>query len=45
MIGKSDPYVMAYIRLHEKFKRKVVDYNLNPVWNHVLQLIAEDKKT
>nr|GEW53995.1 synaptotagmin-5 [Tanacetum cinerariifolium] len=45
MIGKSDPYVTAYIRPLEKFKTKVVDNNLNPVWNHVLQLIAEDKET
>ncbi|PWA84147.1 leucine-rich repeat protein [Artemisia annua] len=44
MIRKSDPYVIAYIRLLEKFKRKVVDYNLNPVWNHVLQLIAEERR-
>lgn len=45
MIGKSDPYVTAYIRPLEKFKTKVVDNNLNPVWNHVLQLIVEDKET
>ncbi|XP_024962822.1 synaptotagmin-5 [Cynara cardunculus var. scolymus] len=45
MIGKSDPYVTAFIRPLEKFKTKVVDNNLNPVWNHVLQLIAEDKET
>lgn len=45
MIGKSDPYVTAYIRPLEKFKTKVVDNNLNPVWNHVMQLIAEDKET
>ncbi|KAL8227887.1 hypothetical protein R6Q57_015471 [Mikania cordata] len=45
MIGKSDPYVTAYIRPLEKFKTKVVDNNLNPVWNHVIQLIAEDKET
>ncbi|KAL8240205.1 hypothetical protein R6Q59_013560 [Mikania micrantha] len=31
MIGKSDPYVTAYIRPLEKFKTKVVDNNLNPV--------------
>ncbi|KAF5761466.1 putative C2 domain, calcium-dependent lipid-binding transcriptional regulator, plant [Helianthus annuus] len=45
MIGKSDPYVTAYIRPLEKFKTKVVDNNLNPVWNHPIQLIAEDKET
>ncbi|XP_076950329.1 calcium-dependent lipid-binding protein-like [Bidens hawaiensis] len=45
MIGKSDPYVTAYIRPLEKFKTKVIDNNLNPVWNHVLELIAEDKET
>ncbi|KAF5756837.1 putative C2 domain, calcium-dependent lipid-binding transcriptional regulator, plant [Helianthus annuus] len=45
MIGKSDPYVTAYIRPLEKFKTKVVNNNLNPVWNHVIQLIVEDKET
>lgn len=45
MIGKSDPYVTAFIRPLEKFKTKAVDNNLNPVWNHVLQLIVEDKET
>ncbi|XP_071706268.1 calcium-dependent lipid-binding protein-like [Rutidosis leptorrhynchoides] len=45
MIGKSDPYVTAYIRPLEKFKTKVVNNNLNPVWNHVISLIAEDKET
>ncbi|KAI3731910.1 hypothetical protein L1987_63102 [Smallanthus sonchifolius] len=45
MIGKSDPYATAYIRPLEKFKTKVVDNNLNPVWNHVIQLLVEDKET
>ncbi|XP_076912800.1 calcium-dependent lipid-binding protein-like [Bidens hawaiensis] len=45
MIGKSDPYVTAYIRPLEKFKTKVVNNNLNPVWNHAIQLIVEDKET
>ncbi|KAM0050281.1 putative C2 domain, synaptotagmin-like mitochondrial-lipid-binding domain, C2 domain superfamily [Helianthus debilis subsp. tardiflorus] len=45
MIGQSDPYVTAYIRPLEKFKTKVVNNNLNPVWNHVIQLIVEDKET
>ncbi|XP_010053878.2 synaptotagmin-4 [Eucalyptus grandis] len=45
MIGKSDPYVVVYIRPLFKVKTKVVDNNLNPVWNQSFELIAEDKET
>lgn len=45
MIGKSDPYAVVYIRPLFKFKTKVVDNNLNPVWNQTFELLAEDKET
>lgn len=45
MIGKSDPYVVVYIRPLFKVKTKVVENNLNPVWNQTFELIAEDKET
>lgn len=45
LIGKSDPYVVVYIRPLFKVKTKVVDNNLNPVWNQTFELIAEDKET
>ncbi|XP_051129910.1 calcium-dependent lipid-binding protein-like [Andrographis paniculata] len=45
LIGKSDPYVALHIRPLFRFKTKVVDNNLNPVWNETFQLIAEDKET
>ncbi|KAK7260296.1 hypothetical protein RIF29_26231 [Crotalaria pallida] len=45
MIGKSDPYVVVYIRPLFKVKTKVIDDNLNPVWNETFDLIAEDKET
>ncbi|PKA53126.1 Synaptotagmin-5 [Apostasia shenzhenica] len=45
MIGKSDPYVALYIRPVFKFKTKVINNNLNPVWNESFVLIAEDKET
>lgn len=45
MIGKSDPYVVLYIRPLFKVKTKVVDNNLNPTWNQTFELIAEDKET
>ncbi|CAL0324541.1 unnamed protein product [Lupinus luteus] len=45
MIGKSDPYVVVHIRPLFKFKTKVIDDNLNPVWNETFSLIAEDKET
>jgi len=45
MIGKSDPYVVVHIRPLFKVKTKVVDNNLNPIWNEEFDLIAEDKET
>uniref|UniRef100_A0A7N0SZ91 Uncharacterized protein n=1 Tax=Kalanchoe fedtschenkoi TaxID=63787 RepID=A0A7N0SZ91_KALFE len=45
LIGKSDPYAVVYIRPLFKVKTKVVENNLNPVWNQTFELIAEDKET
>nr|XP_043628376.1 calcium-dependent lipid-binding protein-like [Erigeron canadensis] len=45
MMGKSDPYVVAYVRPLEKFKTKVIENNLNPVWNQVFHLTVEDKES
>ncbi|XP_004492657.1 calcium-dependent lipid-binding protein-like [Cicer arietinum] len=45
MIGKSDPYVVIHIRPLFKVKTKVIDNNLNPIWNEEFELIAEDKET
>ncbi|KAJ8642197.1 hypothetical protein MRB53_018891 [Persea americana] len=45
MIVKSDPYVVMYIRPIFKFKTKVANDNLNPVWNQTFELIVEDKET
>ncbi|XP_039061455.1 synaptotagmin-4-like [Hibiscus syriacus] len=45
VIGKSDPYVVVHVRPRFKFKTKVVDNNLNPVWNETFELIAEDRET
>ncbi|KAM7508728.1 hypothetical protein LguiA_019181 [Lonicera macranthoides] len=44
-IGKSDPYVVVYIRPLFKVKTKCIENNLNPVWNQVFELIAEDRET
>ncbi|KAK4483431.1 hypothetical protein RD792_010618 [Penstemon davidsonii] len=45
LIGKSDPYVVVHIRPLFKVKTKVIENNLNPVWNQTFELIAEDKET
>ncbi|XP_027334990.1 synaptotagmin-5-like [Abrus precatorius] len=45
MIGKSDPYVVMHIRPLFKYKTKVIDNNLNPIWDQTFELIAEDKET
>ncbi|GAB4861870.1 hypothetical protein Ancab_037125 [Ancistrocladus abbreviatus] len=45
VIGKSDPYVVLYVRPLFKVKTKVIEDNLNPVWNETFELIAEDKET
>ncbi|KAM7276526.1 hypothetical protein ACFE04_018392 [Oxalis oulophora] len=45
MIGKSDPYVVLHIRPLYKVKTRVIENNLNPVWDDTFELIAEDKET
>ncbi|KAJ4951069.1 hypothetical protein NE237_027901 [Protea cynaroides] len=45
MIGKSDPYVVLYVRPLFKVKTRVINNNLNPVWNETFELIVEDKET
>ncbi|KAF3796731.1 Synaptotagmin-5 [Nymphaea thermarum] len=45
MIGNSDPYVLVHVRPLFKVKTKVIDNNLNPVWNETFKLIVEDKET
>jgi Ca2+-dependent lipid-binding protein len=45
VIGKSDPYVIVYIRPILKVKTRVIDDNLNPEWNETFHLFAEDKET
>ncbi|KAJ8564531.1 hypothetical protein K7X08_000991 [Anisodus acutangulus] len=45
MIGKSDPYVVVYIRPLFKLNTKTINNNLNPVWDQTFELIAEDKET
>ncbi|KAK5810747.1 calcium-dependent lipid-binding protein-like [Gossypium arboreum] len=45
MIGKSDPYVVVHIRPLFKIKTKVIENNLNPIWNETFELIAEDRET
>ncbi|GFP82301.1 synaptotagmin-4 [Phtheirospermum japonicum] len=45
LIGKSDPYVVLQIRPLFKVKTKIIENNLNPVWNETFELIAEDKET
>ncbi|CAN6307276.1 unnamed protein product [Urochloa humidicola] len=45
LIGKSDPYVVMFIRPMFREKTSVIDDNLNPQWNETFELIAEDKET
>ncbi|KAK4803011.1 hypothetical protein SAY86_001214 [Trapa natans] len=45
IIGKSDPYVVVHIRPLFKVKTKVIENNLNPLWDQTFELIAEDKET
>ncbi|KAF6146220.1 hypothetical protein GIB67_011692 [Kingdonia uniflora] len=45
MLGKCDPYVVLSIRLIFKVKTKVINGNLNPIWDQTFELIAEDKET
>ncbi|KAF3335183.1 synaptotagmin-4-like isoform X1 [Carex littledalei] len=45
IIGKSDPYVVLYIRPMFKVKTKVIHNKLNPEWNETFEVIVEDKET
>lgn len=45
MIGKSDPYAVAYVRVLFKFKTRVIDNNLNPEWNETFEFDVEDQET
>lgn len=47
LIGKSDPFAKLYIRpLHSRMKTsKVIDNDLNPVWNEHFEFIVEDTST
>jgi Ca2+-dependent lipid-binding protein len=45
MVGKSDPYVRLYVRVLFKEKTRVIDNNLNPVWNEQFEFDVEDQET
>ncbi|GMH30684.1 hypothetical protein Nepgr_032527 [Nepenthes gracilis] len=47
LIGKSDPFAVLYIRpVRDKMKKsKVINNNLNPIWNEHFEFIVEDKST
>lgn len=45
LIGKSDPYVVLYVRPMFKVKTRVINDNLDPEWNELFELIVEDKET
>ncbi|KAL3683694.1 hypothetical protein R1sor_001716 [Riccia sorocarpa] len=45
MVGKSDPYVLLYVRPLFKYKTRVVGNNLNPLWEETFQLGVEDHET
>ncbi|KAI7979902.1 Synaptotagmin-4 [Camellia lanceoleosa] len=44
MIGKSYPYVVVYIRPLFKVKTKVIDNDLNPIWNQTFGENAQQCK-
>lgn len=44
-LGKSDPRVQVYCRDTHKFATKVVDNNLNPVYNEVFEIPVDDVHT
>ncbi|MCO5608671.1 hypothetical protein L7F22_062885 [Adiantum nelumboides] len=45
MIGKSDPYVVAYVRVLFPANTKVVENNLNPKWDEEFHFDVEDQET
>ncbi|XP_059642912.1 synaptotagmin-5-like isoform X2 [Cornus florida] len=47
IIGKSDPYAVLFIRpLPDKMKTsKVIDNDLNPIWNEHFEFVVEDLST
>ncbi|XP_031484036.1 synaptotagmin-5 [Nymphaea colorata] len=47
LIGKSDPFAVLYIRpLPDKMKKsRVINNDLNPVWNEHFEFIVEDATT
>lgn len=45
LMGKSDPYVILWLRTGHKFKTRVIDNNLNPVWNETFEIPVDDVHT
>ncbi|KAL5783435.1 hypothetical protein ACOSP7_008464 [Xanthoceras sorbifolium] len=47
IIGKSDPYAELYVRpLRDRIKKsKVINNELNPIWNEHFEFIVEDAST
>ncbi|XP_078439664.1 synaptotagmin-5-like [Wolffia australiana] len=47
IVGKSDPYAVAYIRpLCDRMKKsRIINNDLNPVWNEHFEFIVEDPAT
>ncbi|KAL2635565.1 hypothetical protein R1flu_007044 [Riccia fluitans] len=45
LLSKSDPYVRLFVRPLFKYKTRVIDNNLNPVWDETFELGVEDHET